>query len=141
MSKSDTLEAAFLNIVFKGVAFANVFDNAATSPLANLYVSLHTADPGEAGTQATSEITYTSYARVAVTRGAGWTLTGSSISPAATIGFPAGTGGSGVATHFGVGTDVSGVGRLLYSGAISPTITTGAGITPQLTTASTITED
>ena len=60
------------------LAIANLADNAASSPLTNLYVALHTADPGESGTQSTNEISYTSYARVAVARSsAGWTVTGS----------------------------------------------------------------
>ncbi len=142
MSKSNTFENDWLKLVFNATAIANIADNAAASPLANLYVSLHTADPGEAGDQTTSEVAYTSYARVAVARtSGGWTVTANSVSPVATVGFPAGTGGAGTATHFGVGTASSGAGKLLYSGTITPSIVCGNGITPQLTTASTITED
>lgn len=142
MSKTNVFENDLLKLIFQATAIANICDNAASSPLTNLYVSLHTADPGEAGDQTTSEVAYTSYARVAVARtSGGWTVTGNSVSPVATIGFPAGTGGSGTATYFGVGTDASGAGKLLYSGAISPSISCGNGITPQLTAASTITED
>lgn len=79
MSKGNTFENDFLKLVFNATAIANIADNAATSPLTNLYVSLHTADPGEAGDQTTSEITYTSYARVAVARtSGGWTVTANS---------------------------------------------------------------
>lgn len=142
MSKGNTFENDWLKLVFQAVAIANIADNAAASPLTNLYVSLHTADPGEAGDQTTSECTYTSYARVAVARTAGgWTVTNNSVSPAANISFPAGTGGSGTATHFGVGTASSGAGKLLYKGTITPNIVTGNGVTPIVTTASTITED
>lgn len=142
MSKGNTFENDLLKLIFNATAIANMADNAASSPITNLYVSLHTADPGEGGDQTSSEITYTSYARVAVARtSGGWTVTNNSVSPVANISFPAGTGGSGTATYFGVGTASSGAGKLLYSGAISPTIVTGNGITPILTTASTITED
>lgn len=142
MSKGNTFENDLLKLIFNATAIANICDNAAASPLTNLYVSLHTADPGEAGDQTTSEVAYTSYARVAVARtSGGWTVTANSVSPVATISFPAGTGGSGTATYFGVGTASSGAGKLLYSGAISPSIVCGSGVTPQLTTASTITED
>jgi hypothetical protein len=142
MSKANVFENDFLKLVFQATAIANMADNAASSPLTNLYVSLHTANPDETGDQTTSEVTYTSYARVAAARTAGgWTVTNNSVSPAATISFPAGTGGSGTATHFGVGTASSGAGKLLYKGAISPTIVCGNGVTPQLTTASAITED
>lgn len=142
MSKGNTFENDVLKLIFNATAIANLADNAGSSPNTNLYVSLHTADPGEAGDQTTSEAAYTSYARVAVARtSGGWTVTANSVSPAATISFPAGTGGSGTATYFGVGTASSGAGKLLYSGALSPTIVMGNGVTPQVTTASTITED
>ena len=142
MSKGDTFENDWLRLIFNATAIANIADNAATSPLTSLYVSLHTADPGEAGNQTTSEATYTGYARVAVARTTGgWTVTTNSVSPVATISFPAGTGGSGTVTHFAVGTASSGAGKLLYSGTVTPNIVTGNGVTPQLTTASTITED
>jgi len=142
MSKGNTFENDFLKLVFNATAIANIADNAASSPLTNLYVSLHTADPGEAGDQTTSEIAYTSYARVAVARTTGgWTVTGNSVSPVANITFPTGTGGSGTATHVGVGTLSSGAGKLLYKGTLTPNIVCGNGIAPVVTTASTITED
>ena len=142
MSKGDTFENDLLKLIFNATAIANIADNAATSPLTNLYVALHTADPGEAGTQATSEATYTSYARTAVVRSSGgWTVTNNSVSPAATISAPAGTGGSGTLTHWSVGVASSGSTKILYSGTITPNIVSGNGVTPQLTTASTITED
>ena len=145
MSKSNAMETGILELVFKNTNFANVGDATGlrgATTAGSLFVSLHTADPGEAGTQTTSEITYTSYARVAVARsGSGFTVSANSVSPAATVTFPTGTGGSGTATHFGIGTSTSGAGVLLYKGAITPNIVTGDGITPSLTTASAITED
>lgn len=142
MSKGDTFENDLQKLIFNATAIANIADNAATAPLTNLYVSLHTADPGEAGNQTTSEAAYTSYARVAVARtSGGFTVTGNSVSPAANVSFPAGTGGTGTATHFGIGTASTGTGKLLYSGTVTPNIVMGNGVTPILTTASTITED
>lgn len=142
MSKSNSLENSLLLLLFNATAIADLAQDDSTSPATNLYVSLHTSDPGEAGAQNTNEIGYTSYARVAVARsGSGWTVSGNSVSPAADITFPAGSGGSGTATHFGVGTASSGAGVLLYSGTVTPNIVCGSGITPVLTTASTITED
>lgn len=142
MSKGNTFENDWLALVFNATAIANIADNAASSPLTNLYVSLHTGDPGESGSQTTSECAYTSYARVAVARsGSGWTITGNSVSPAATISFPQATGGTETATHFAVGTASSGAGKILYYGTISPNISISNGVQPQLTTASTITED
>lgn len=142
MSKSNTFENDWLKLIFNATAIANLADNAASSPLTNLYVSLHTADPGEAGDQSTSEATYTSYARVAVARtSGGWTVTGNSVSPVANIDFPVATGGTNTITHFGVGSASSGAGVLYYSGSISPTISVVTGVIPRLTTSSTITED
>ena len=140
--KSDTFENDWLKLIFNAVAIANIADNAAASPLTDLYVALHTADPTDAGVQNASEATYTGYARVAVARSAGgWTVTGSSVSPAAAISFGACTAGSNTATHWSVGVASSGATKILYAGAISPTISISAGVTPQLTTASTVTED
>jgi hypothetical protein len=142
MSKANTFENDLMKMIFNATAIANMADNAASSPLTNLYVSLHTADPGEAGDQTTSEAAYTSYARVAVARtSGGWTVTNNSVSPAANIDFPAATGGSSTVTHFGVGTASSGAGKLLYSGTVTPNISVSTGVLPRLTTATAITED
>ena len=145
MSKTNTFENELLEHIFNNADIALIGDAAGLQnsvAAGNLHISLHTADPGEAGTQTTSEIAYTSYARVAVTRnGTGWTVTANSVSPAAAITFPAGTGGAGTATHFGVGTDAAGAGKLLYKGAVTPNIVCGDGITPQLGTGTAITED
>jgi hypothetical protein len=141
MAKSDTFENDLLKLIFQATAIANMADNAASAPLSNLYVALHTADPGEAGTQSTSEVAYTGYARVTVVRSAsGWTVTNNSVSPAADIVFPSCTGGSATATHFSVGTAASGTGKVLYKGAISPTINIANGTQPRLTTTTAITE-
>jgi hypothetical protein len=64
MSISDTTETAIMALIFNATAWANYADNAAGTPQTNVAVALHTADPGDGGTQSTSEVTYTSYARV-----------------------------------------------------------------------------
>jgi hypothetical protein len=100
------------------------------------------ADPGDAGTMSTSEIAYTSYARQNVARSTGWTSSSAgSTNPAANIDFTTGTGGSGSATFFSTGKSGGGAAAILFSGAVSPAITTGDGITPRLTTATAITLD
>lgn len=142
MSIGDTTENAFLLLVFNATAWANYADNAASSPQTNIHVGLHTADPGDTGTMATSEAAYTSYARVNVARsGSGWTVTSNSVSPVATIEFPAGTGGSGTVTHFSTGKTGGGSAAILFSGTVTPNISTGNGVTPQLSTSTTITLD
>ena len=140
-AKGTTFSNDLLKLIFNATAIANIADNAASAPLTNLYASLHTADPTAGGSQTSSEIAYTSYARVAVARTTGgFTVTSNSVSPAATVAFPAGTGGSGTATHGMIGTASSGTGKQLYRGTVPPNIVCGSGVTPQLTVASAITE-
>jgi hypothetical protein len=145
MSKSNAHENAYLLLLFNNTNFANVGDVTGlrgSSTAGALFVSLHTADPGEAGTQATNEATYTSYARVSVPRnGSSWVVTGNTVNPAGTISFPTSTGGSNTITHFGVGLASTGGNLLLYKGTVAPTIAVSSGITPRLTTATAISED
>jgi len=145
MSKSNSWETGLLLLLFNNTNFANVGDATGlrgSSAAGSFYLSLHTADPGEGGDQTTNETGYTTYARVAVARsGAGFTVSGDSVTLAATASFPACTASPGAAiTHFGLGTAASGAGVLLYKGAVSPNLTMAVGVTPQLTTGTTITE-
>lgn len=141
MGKGNTISASVLKLIFQAVAIANLADNTATSPLTDLFVSLHTADPGATGDQTTHEAAYTSYARVSVARTTGgWAITGETISPVADISFPAATGGGETESFFAIGTLATGAGEILYSGAITPGIAVSNGVTPVLTTASTIVE-
>lgn len=141
MSKGNTCEENILKLIFQAVAFADIAENDTTSPSTNLSVALHTADPGEAGTQLTNETAYTGYARVNVARTTGgWAITGSSISPVANIDFAECTASPGAAlTHWSIGTGVSNF--LMYSGTITPNITMAVGVIPRIKTTSTITED
>jgi hypothetical protein len=145
MSKSNTFENDFLLLVFNNTNIALIGDATGirgATTVGNLFMSLHTADPGEAGDQTTSEIAYTSYARVSLARTSGvFSVAGNAVSLVGNVTFPAGTGGTGTATHWGIGASTSGVGKLLYKGAISPTIACGNGITPQLTAGTMVTED
>lgn len=142
MSKGNTFENDLLKLIFNATTIANIAEDASSSPLADLFVSLHTADPGEGGTQTTNECAYGSYARVTVSRDSGgWTVTGNSVSPTANIDFPAASSGTETATHAAVGVASSGASKILYSGTITPNISISTGVTPRLTTSSTITED
>lgn len=150
MGKANVTSNNWLKLLFNATAIANIADNAATSAITTIQVALHTADPhttagsGTVDTQNASEATYTGYTRVAVNRnnaGSGWTAsTTQSTGPQVAITFPAGTGGSGTVTHFSVGKTASGATDMFYSGTVTPNIVTGNGITPQLTTGTTITE-
>ena len=133
--KGNTFITDWLNHVFNNAAIPLVGDAAGLQPAAtvgSLYVSLHTANPGAAGTQTTSEAAYISYARVAVARTAGgWTVSGQSVSNTAAVIFPQCTGGSETETYVGIGTATSGAGKLLYFGQLTASLAVSNLITPE----------
>lgn len=134
MSATNAFETALLNLYFNNTDHANVGDAAGlqnSAAAGTFYVSLHTADPGETGTQATSESAYTNYARQAVARSAaGWTVSGNNVSNTAVVSFPAGGATGSLVTHFGIGSDLSGVGNLFFKGALTASLQVNSGITP-----------
>lgn len=139
MTMSDDLENNLLKLIFNATAWANYADNAAGTPQTNIHCALHTSDPGDAGTLSSNEANYTSYARVNVARTTGgWTVAANAVTPVAVITFPTGSGGSGTVTHFSTGKTGGGALPILFSGTVAPSIVTGNGIAPQLTTATQI---
>jgi hypothetical protein len=134
LSKSNATESDFLALTFTATALP-------WAAAANLEIHLHTADPGEAGVSTTSEATYTSYAAVTVARtGAGWTVTGNTVTNDALIQFPQCTGGTNTITHVSI--SPSGSTQILYSGALSSSLSVSNGIQPQFAaSALSITED
>jgi hypothetical protein len=148
---SDSTEDSLLNLIFRSQSWSGYATNDATQT--NIGIALHTADPTDAGTATTNEVTtgaYVGYARVNVPRGTGtpgWSAPTSeprSISPTANVDFPVGTGGTGASvTHFSTsssnGTPPTGPAVILWSGTVAPGITVGSGVTPRLTTLTTIT--
>ena len=145
MAKGTTFSNQLLQLIFNGTAISSpsLAMNESSTPLTSLYVSLHVADPTAGGNQSSSEATaYTGYARVAVARTTGgWTVTSNSVSPAANVVFPLSTGGSAIsATNWAIGTASSGAGEILWTGTISPAIAISNGVTPILTSASTVVE-
>jgi len=126
VSASNAFETAILQHIFQNAAIANIGDVSglpASATAGSLHVSLHSADPGEAGAQNTSEVSYTGYARQAVARSAGgWTVSGANASNAAAVAFGPCTAGSATITHFGIGTASSGAGTLLFKGALTASI-------------------
>jgi hypothetical protein len=135
MSKSNTFENDLLQLIFNNVDITLIGDAAGlqnSAAAGSLYVSLHTADPGEAGNQTTNETAYTNYARVAVARTVGgWTVSGNTVSNTALVQFPQCGVTGATLTHFGVGTDSAGAGKLLYSGSLTASLAVSSGIQPQ----------
>lgn len=145
MSKSNVFENAFLLLVFNNVAITLIGDASGllgSAAAGNLYLSGHSADPGEAGDQTTNEIAYGGYARIAVPRtSGGFTVSANTAALTVAQDFPLGSSGSGTITHVGIGTSSSGAGKLLFKGAITPNLDVGAGKTPRVNAGTVVTED
>lgn len=132
MSFSNAAENAVLALIFNATAWANVADNAASSPFTNIYVSGHTADPGDGGTQASSELSTGGYARAALPRStSGWTApSGGSTSNAAAVSLGVCSSGSATLNYIGLGWTSSGAGALIGSGPVDTPFAVSTGIEP-----------
>lgn len=134
MSASNTFETNILKLIYNNTTYAGMGDATGlvgSTAAGSLYLSLHTADPGEAGDQTTSETSYTSYARTAIARSTGgFTVSGNTVSNAAQVLAPACTGSTATLTHFGIGKASSGAGELYFSGALTPNLAVAIGIQP-----------
>ena len=137
MSRTDAAENDYGLLMFNNDTWAAIGD--ATGIVGStvdgvFHVSLHTSDPGETGDQTTNEASYGSYLRVSVARTTGgWTISGTAptnATNAAIIPFAEASSGSETITHFGIGTDTSGTGNLLWSGALDTSRLVTTGITP-----------
>ena len=145
MAKSTNTCNSLLALIFNATTFANIAINASSSPLTNLYVSLHKTDPGVGGSQLTGEADYGAYSRIAVPRdntASGWkTPASGSTDNNALISFTECDGGSNSIGYVAIGTDSSGAGRVLYAGSLSSPRTISEGIQPQFSAhALTVTE-
>lgn len=140
MSKSNYYENALLQAIFHNIAIAGITLPAAGT---HLYVALHTADPGEAGKQNTSEAAYTGYTRLAILRDAtGWTITNNVVNPAFNFDFPVCTAAPGAdITHFSVGVGSSGATEILYKGPLTPNGVMAIGVIPRVTVGTIINEE
>lgn len=124
MSFSNTAETAVLDYVFKGNAVSWAGNT-------NLWIALHTADPGEAGTAVTSESAYGSYARVSLTRSSDLTVSGNQVTLANLKQFPQCTSGTETITYASIVTTASGAGTIIARAALSTSIPVSTGIQPQ----------
>lgn len=133
MPKSTDTCNKILALIFNATAWADIAENDSSSPLANLYLSLHTADPGVGNNQTTNETAYTNYARIAVVRTtSGWDVPASGATANAALAQFAQCGVTGATiTHVAIGTAASGAGTVLYAGALSSSLAVANGIQPQ----------
>lgn len=143
MPKSTATCNSIVNLMYRATAWANVADNAASAPLTNTYVAMHTADLTAAtNSQAEDETAYTDYARQAVARSTGWdAASGGATQNAATISFPQCGVTGATLSHVSTGIASSGATAVWHYGALNSTLAVSAGITPQFAAgALTITE-
>lgn len=135
MPKSTDTCNKVLNLMYRATAWANVADNAAASPLTNVYVALHTATLTAAtNSQAENEVAYTNYARQAVARSTGWSAgSGGATNNAALLQFPQSGATGATLAAVSTGTAVSGATAVWHYGTLNSPITIGASasITPQ----------
>lgn len=128
-----------LKLIYQATAIANIADNASSSPLTNIYASLHTGSPAS-GNQQTSEVSYTGYARQAMARSsAAFTITGASMSFVNDVVFPVSSSGTPTVTHFALGSVVSATGKVIDSGTVTPNIVVSTSVAQTLAQGSTIT--
>ena len=133
MPKSTSASNSILALIFNATTWNLIAENDSTSPATNLYLSLHTADPGVGGSQTTNETSYTNYARIAIARTtSGWDVPSGGATANAALAQFAQCGASGATlTHVAIGTDASGTGLVLYAGALTSSLAVANGIQPQ----------
>jgi len=133
MPKSTSASNSILALIFNATTWADIAENDSSSPATNLYLSLHTADPGVGGSQTTNETSYTNYARIAIARTTGgWDVPSGGATANAALAQFAQCGASGATlTHVAIGTGSSGAGLVLYAGALTSSLAVANGIQPQ----------
>lgn len=146
--KSDKYEFDFLRLTFNGVPITNICSSAGST---SLWLALLTADPTDAGSTA-NEGGYAAYTRIQTDRSTGatgWAVTSgtsnavATASPVGAVNFPqVATTSTGTFGWFGVYPSSNAQASSgLYFGTLSVNINFSQGVTPQVTTGSSITED
>lgn len=134
MSATNVFENGLLSLILENANYANVGDATGlrgSSTAGVFFISLHTASPGEAGSQTTSETVYTNYARFSIARSTSqWTVTSGTGDNDAALAFPACGATGATLTDFGLGSDTSGAGNLFLFGALTASLVVSNGITP-----------
>jgi hypothetical protein len=133
MPKGTTFSNDNVALIYNATAIANIADNAASSPITNIQVSMYTSSPGAAGGQNTNETSYTNYTRVAVARTTGgWSApSGGTTGNVALIQFPQCGVTGATLTHVATGRDSSGAGKIFHFGALNSPLAVSSLIQPQ----------
>lgn len=144
MGFANAAELSILSLFLAAVTYDTIAEDDTTSPLTEFYLSLHTADPGEAGNQTTNETSYTDYARDQIDRSnaaGGFDVSANPVVFQEDHTFPQASGGTATLTHFGIGSASSAAGVLFGMGTITPNISVSTGVTSILTDATTFALD
>jgi hypothetical protein len=124
MSLSNTAETAILNQIFVGTALP-------WNGNTDLWIALYESDPGEGGSAVTGETTYGSYARIAVARSTGFTVSGNSVENAGVVTFVTSTAATANLTYAAIVTTSSGAGTIIVRALLNNAIPTTIGVQPQ----------
>ena len=122
------------NLAFGNDILSKTFNNIefAWLPLSGFYLSLHTDNPGASGNQMTNECNYGGYTRVLTLRNTdNWLVAGNRVENNTTVVYPTCMSGKNVAKYFAIGTNMNGIGRIIYSGALTSTLTITLNVQPR----------
>ncbi len=132
MPKSTNTCNNILALIYNATPWANVADNAVSSPITVIQMALATASYSVSSTLASNETAYTNYVRQTVARSvAGWTApSGGSLSNAVAIEYPqcGVTGATEVAASTGKG---AGAGDIFHYGDLNSPIAVSNQIQPR----------
>ena len=122
-------------MIYNATAWANIADNAASSPITSIYIAAHTSSPGASGGQTSNETAYTNYARVATARGTGGTgwqaPSAGQTQNNGLIQLPQCGASGATLTHISTGRDSSGSGLIFHYGALNSSLAVSNLIQPQ----------
>jgi len=139
-SISNTIANELALLLFNNTDIPNIGDAAGLQNSAvagSYYIHLHTADPGDAGTSATNEAAYGSYAAVAVPRSAaGWTVLLRAVENFSDIVFPTRSNvGTEVLTHWSIAKEI-GTSVIVFKGSLVDPLTVTLNNAPRITAGS-----
>lgn len=125
MILTNAFKEALLKLYFQNIDHANIGDAAGlqnSAAAGAIWLALHTAFPGRAGSQTTNEATYTGYARKSIARAAAdWAVSAGATSLADNIAallFDPCTAGANDIFYYSLGSASSGAGNLYSIGCL-----------------------
>lgn len=138
MGFSNDYEVLVLAHLLRNEDIGNLGDAAglvASATEGDVWLALHTASPGEAGTQATNEASYGGYSRISIQRRyTRWNVVGTALSNVDLVQWPTCTSGSSLVTHFSIGVENGSTGWgnvMICYGQLPSVLSVSTGVQPQ----------